>query len=647
MGPRTKRLRDIAAKPTLQRIRRDSKRVSEDLKPVLKTIEENLFNDELNVNYLWQKSKVARWRSGLFTKQLGATPAEYIARKRLKIGAELLKATSLKGWQVAQALGYGDVYDTFSKAFKIRYGVAPSKYRAQFRDQEAAGIWGLEWAAETASPAMSSSSDPTSETGKLTGNGTSRPASIESSLFETALHFHAKGARAAAEGDVDVAFEDLVFADQCYARAGELSPHSLRKKRRIPISHMTDEALLAALCPACRTSLVSSVGSTVRAHLRQALRFVPRDLRWFEECCETCYRTVWDALRRARLGLMDDAWKAWWLSTHVDPMDRETPPSVGRVIAALVEVERLVSGDQLERKAFAEIAVDDAVALGEPLLEAQARLWLGAVLGAMSQYDEARRQIADTGDICQNSPWLSAMCQRVSGLIEYYQSHYSKAIHWFEASSEAYVKLDPHLCGLLLVQQANVYFDEAKFEKTIALNISALESLDNRREPLPGAGVVPIHLANAYCRLGQFEKAALELEQCHFDRDSHHGLAATEASSLGCLKLLQHQFQTSLNLFNDAMTRFQILHRPLDAALNATYAVEAHAWIGDRCAAATAATAALNFFEAAGCSQDALITLGKIQALLAENVLDAETVAVIARHLTRQHGGWLPEPRSR
>ena len=101
MGPHTERLRDLAAKPTLQRIRRDRKRVSEDLKPVLRTIEDDLFDENLDVNYLWKKSEVARWRSGRFTKQLGTTPAEYITRQRLTIGAEILKATSLRVWQVA------------------------------------------------------------------------------------------------------------------------------------------------------------------------------------------------------------------------------------------------------------------------------------------------------------------------------------------------------------------------------------------------------------------------------------------------------------------------------------------------------------------------------------------------------------------
>ena len=59
-----------------------------------------------------------------------------------------------------------------------------------------------------------------------------------------------------------------------------------------------------------------SVRWGLRQHLRQALKLVPRDLLWFSRRCDGCYRVVWQAISRARLGLTGDAFAAWWLAEH-------------------------------------------------------------------------------------------------------------------------------------------------------------------------------------------------------------------------------------------------------------------------------------------------------------------------------------------
>lgn len=83
-------------------------------------------------------------------------------------------------------------------------------------------------------------------------------------------------------------------------------------------------------------------------------------------------------------------------------------------------------------------------------------------------------------------------------------------------------------------------------------------------------------------------------------------------------------------------------------ALAASYSVEAYARLGNRWGASENAAAALSFFQAAGCREDTLDALGKLQALLETEVVDVMAVTAGARTLARNNGGWLPaqdEPR--
>jgi AraC-like DNA-binding protein len=64
----------------------------------------------------------------LFEKHLGIAPMKYHARRRLQMGATLLKSSSLSVKEIAARLGYDDPLH-FSAEFKRKLGVAPSYYR--------------------------------------------------------------------------------------------------------------------------------------------------------------------------------------------------------------------------------------------------------------------------------------------------------------------------------------------------------------------------------------------------------------------------------------------------------------------------------------------------------------------------------------
>lgn len=637
-------LRDQAAGPTLKGIGADRQRVCEALQPALEVIERRLFDPGLDVNAVWRESGLPKKNTVLFKAQVGQTPWKYIGTCRVEVAAKLLAGTEIRVTTIAEAVGYPSTTNTFSETFKSRFGLLPSEYREAVKARRD-GETLEELSAWLDQVGMASAAGDFEGANQVIGRVSAavREQEIEDLASNLALACHERGAQRTLEGDVDRAYDDLVFARGCYGQAGDLEPRRLRRRRHLGISYMTDEALTSELCPDCRTKLAGHEGRTLRAALRQALRLVPRDLEWFESCCDDCYRVVWKAISRARAGLMDDAWKAWWISTHADLADRETPPSRGRVIAALTEVERLVSGDQLERKGFCDLAVSDAEALGDPLLEAQARIWRASVLRAMGEFTDARAELNRTAEASRAAMWLAALHHRMAGILETNRNHWHKALDLLRLAAGVYQPLDPHLSGLMLTDQANVQILLAEYEEAVARNQDALSWLDGRRDPFVMNGVVPINSSVALALLGKWEKAESTLSRCRFQREVHPGLAATEMFTRACLELLRGRFRESLSHFADVKERFERIHRPLYVAVAASYCIEACARLGDRRGAYENAVAAITSFQAAGCRQDTLDALGKVQALLKAEAVDVLAVAVGARTLARQNGGWLPD----
>nr|WP_325213038.1 AraC family transcriptional regulator [uncultured Oscillibacter sp.] len=93
---------------------------------------------------------VALNRSYLFTlfrRVLGISPQEYLTQFRLTRAKEQLTLTGAPVAGVALSCGYQDP-QVFSKAFKQRFGVTPSKYRRQDREQELNSLERLKEAGE-------------------------------------------------------------------------------------------------------------------------------------------------------------------------------------------------------------------------------------------------------------------------------------------------------------------------------------------------------------------------------------------------------------------------------------------------------------------------------------------------------------------
>ena len=63
----------------------------------------------------------------LFTELMGLSPIAYVHKLRIEKAMEMLKSDYSSLSDIAQALGYPNIYD-FSRAFKKHTGMAPSKY---------------------------------------------------------------------------------------------------------------------------------------------------------------------------------------------------------------------------------------------------------------------------------------------------------------------------------------------------------------------------------------------------------------------------------------------------------------------------------------------------------------------------------------
>ena len=79
-------------------------------------------SDVMNYNY--------SYLSAIFKSQTGNTISEYYQLKRLGAARQLIIEGKLSVNKIAEIFGYSSIY-SFSKAFKAKYGIAPSKIKTQ------------------------------------------------------------------------------------------------------------------------------------------------------------------------------------------------------------------------------------------------------------------------------------------------------------------------------------------------------------------------------------------------------------------------------------------------------------------------------------------------------------------------------------
>ena len=134
-----------AARPSLERIRKDRQRISEHLVPVLEYLEQHVFVQGLDVNHLKRACGIRDGAFALhFSRDLGVPPKTYIAERRLETAEVLLTGTDLKVWRISELVGYSTL-QVFSRAFLRWTGLRPSSYRDLRRGGEESFVYTSEF----------------------------------------------------------------------------------------------------------------------------------------------------------------------------------------------------------------------------------------------------------------------------------------------------------------------------------------------------------------------------------------------------------------------------------------------------------------------------------------------------------------------
>lgn len=96
---------------------------------VIRYIDSNYHNPDLQLEFLCDKFNISvSYLSSLFKKETGLPVHKYLTQKRLDAAKHLLKFTASTITEVAQHIGYRDVYH-FSYTFKKNMGMSPKEYR--------------------------------------------------------------------------------------------------------------------------------------------------------------------------------------------------------------------------------------------------------------------------------------------------------------------------------------------------------------------------------------------------------------------------------------------------------------------------------------------------------------------------------------
>ncbi|NOU91734.1 helix-turn-helix domain-containing protein [Paenibacillus sp. LMG 31456] len=86
------------------------------------------FSEPLSIVELAATAGVHRSHfTSLFTREMGASPQQYVLRMRMDKAAAMLSEASLSITEIALSVGYSDLY-SFSRAFKKYFGCSPSQW---------------------------------------------------------------------------------------------------------------------------------------------------------------------------------------------------------------------------------------------------------------------------------------------------------------------------------------------------------------------------------------------------------------------------------------------------------------------------------------------------------------------------------------
>ena len=431
----------------------------------------------------------------------------------------------------------------------------------------------------------------------------------------------------------------LNVARQCYALVDDLPEKFQRQHLHIKTSCSTDDALASALCPSCRKTFLGDTGKTVREHLRRALALVPRDLEWFQEgsCCDDCYRIVWDAIDRARFGLMDDSFKAWWLSESA--AQSSSSETVGFFVRLLAEAERCGSYKDSERRLeLCKKAVGVAEALGDRELSRLALIHSGNAHRISCRFTEADSILEMASSTTSSSRWGEALLATHRGLLNLDVMKLEQANLLLREAARFFAELDLHTSSLILIRLAETERWSLKLQNALEIYEGAVPGVDHRRWPLAGDAIA-LNRGLLQTAVGLLGEAEISLSE----RPRNKAAMPSFLGALGELRLVQGNLEAARELLQESVDGLLEQSRTNEAALENLYLAEACARLGDLRLAIERTTLSLRWFSVGHQERPSVSALRQLWEYTASADQFAESLGEVVWKI----GGTLPPPRYR
>lgn len=98
---------------------------------IIKWLQEHIYDETMSLNALAEYMGLSTgYLSGLFKKEFGQSFKEYVLSKRLDQAKILMLSSSMKNYEIGEAIGISDA-NYFSAVFKKHVGMSPNAFRKQ------------------------------------------------------------------------------------------------------------------------------------------------------------------------------------------------------------------------------------------------------------------------------------------------------------------------------------------------------------------------------------------------------------------------------------------------------------------------------------------------------------------------------------